>query len=108
MAVIPEILLREGSKTVMKNGQSGMLLAQEYARQKSGPHGKAYWKRISGDPTGIMSYEYGPHGGGLPVGAGWRHGPGNTDLPRSADVIGPKFAKDIDDMIDDLPAFRER
>lgn len=79
---------------VKKNTEQGNRLAQRFAREMSGPHGKAYYKRLSGEMTGPLTGEYGPHDGGTPVGGGWRNGPPNTDLPRSADIQGPRFAKD--------------
>lgn len=87
---------------VRKNVNEGQLLEQQFAREMSGPHGKAYYKRITSEMTGLLSGEYGPHDGGTPVGAGWRHGPPNTDLARSLDVQGPKFAKDAGDIFDGL------
>lgn len=101
-AAIPGKMRAEGSKVVRKNGAAGTKLAQRFARELSGPHGTAYWKRISGESTGALEYEYGPHAGGVPVGGGWRHGTPNTELERSLDVIGPKFAKDVGDMADGL------
>ena len=98
----PETLAREGAKVVKQNVTAGLKLAQEYARARSGRHGKDYWKRLSADMTGPLTGEYGPHAGGTPVGAGWRHGPGNTDLPDSADVIGPKFAKSVEGLVDKI------
>lgn len=85
---------------VRDNVRLGEHTAQRLAKASSGPHGLNYWKRITSESNGLEG-EYGPHAGGLPVGGGWRHGE-NTDLPRSADLVGPKFAKDISDMVDDL------
>lgn len=102
MARIPAKAIREGGKVVRKNGREGTTLAKRFAQELSGPHGTAYFKRISGESTGALEYEYGPHAGGVPVGGGWRHGTPNTELERSLDVIGPKFAKGIDAMVDDL------
>lgn len=88
------------SGVVRSNVKQGNVIAQGFARQMSGPHGTSYWKRMSSEMTGALSGEYGPHAGGIPVGGGWRHGAGNTDLARSADTIGPKFADDVDDAVD--------
>jgi hypothetical protein len=96
----PVTLVREGSALVRRNVTEGRVLAQGFAREKSGPHGKAYFKRITDEMTGPMTGEYGPHDGGIPVGAGWRHGPPNTDLPRSADLIGPKLLDDARSLLD--------
>lgn len=81
--------------TVRSNVAAGERYAKGFARQASGPHGKAYYKRITSEMTGPLAGEYGPHDGGTPVGAGYRHGAGNTDLAKSADMIGPRFARDV-------------
>lgn len=107
-AATPPALVRKGNALVRKSVTEGRVLAQQFAREASGPHGKSYFKRITDEMTGPLTGEFGPHAGGTPVGGGWRHGPGNTDLPRAADVIGPKFANAVDDLIGDLPAFKAR
>ena len=87
---------------VRKNVERGNAAAQSFARASSGLHGKNYYKRITAEMTGPLEGEYGPHGDvvGNAVGAGWRSGPGNTDLQKSADLIGPRFAKDAGDILD--------
>lgn len=102
LAAIPAKTRTGAAKAVRKNGAAGTKLAQRFAQELSGPHGKNYWKRITGESIDAFTYEYGPHAGGLPVGGGWRHGTPNTELERSMDVIGPKFAKDIRDVIDEV------
>lgn len=91
------------AKVVRKNAVEGNRLARKIARSKAGPHGKDYYKRITAEMKSPTSWEYGPEG--IPksdfVGVGFRHGV-NNDLPQSADVIGPKFAKDALDMLDGL------
>lgn len=110
LAATPPEFIRKGSAAVRKNVAEGLKVTQGLAQSRSGRHGGSYYKRYTSEMTGALVGEFGlnPDDTGTPVGGGWRHGPGNTDLPDAADVIGPKFAKDIDDMIDDLPAFRER
>lgn len=92
------------ARIVQSNVLAGNALAQRFARAASGPHGRLYYKRITSEMTGLLSGTYGPTGSvaGNAVGAGWRHGPSNQDLPKSADIIGPKFAKDASDLLDDL------
>lgn len=84
------------SKVVKRNVEAGNRIAVRLAREKSGPHGKNYYKRLSAEMTGPLQGEYGPEG--IPksdfVGAGFRHGV-NLDLPNSADLIGPKFGRDV-------------
>jgi hypothetical protein len=99
---IPVKAIAEGSKVVRKNVRAGSTSARAFARELSGPHGKDYYKRIGWEMTGALQGEYGPHDGGLPVGGGWRHGTPNTELEKSQDVIGPKFEKDVGDMVDRL------
>jgi hypothetical protein len=82
------------------NVKLGERVAKRFAKESSGPHGLNYFKRITSESNGLEG-EYGPHAGGLPVGGGWRHGE-NTDLARSVDIVGPKFAKDVSDEVDDL------
>lgn len=82
----------------------GHRLAQGIAKKNSGPHGTNYWKRITSEMTGPLTGEFGPHGDvvGNAVGAGWRHGPPNTDLAKAADIIGPRFAKNVGKIPDKL------
>ena len=101
MRAIPAKFKAKAPGVVRKNVSAGNKIAQGIARARSGPHGKAYWKRLTAEMTGPLEGEYGPHDGGTPVGGGWRHGR-NTDLPPSADQIGPKFAKDVGDLADGL------
>lgn len=102
LAGIPVAFARKAPGVVRRNVNEGNRLAQQFARDKAGPHGKNYWKRLSSEMTGPLSGEYGPHDGGTPVGAGYRHGDGNLDLPNSADIIGPKFAKAVGDLAESL------
>lgn len=92
------------SRVVKRNTTQGEKLTQRIARGAAGPHGLNYWKRITSEMVGPLTGEYGPTGevAGNAVGAGWRHGPGNTDLEKSLDVQGPKFAKDVGDVADGL------
>lgn len=89
------------TKAVRKNVNEGTRLAKTIARGAAGPHGKAYYKRISGEMKGPMSGEFGPTGDPKTefVGVGFRHGR-NLDLPRTADIIGPKLARDVDRVVD--------
>ena len=89
------------AKAVVKEGRRGNTLARRFAQELSGPHGTSYFKRITGESTGAWSYEFGPHSGGVPVGGGWRNGTPNTELDRSADIVGPALAKDIRGVIED-------
>lgn len=94
---------RRMTKVVAKNVRQGHVTAQRIARQKSGPHGANYWKRITAEMTGPLSGEWGPTGEvvGNAVGAGYRHG-ANTDMEKSQDIQGPRFAKDAASIFDSL------
>lgn len=85
-------------RTTRKHAREGAKLSKKFAREKSGPHGLHYWKRISAEATGPNTAEWGPTG--IPksnfVGAGYRTAGGNTDLDRAADVIVPKWVRAID------------
>ena len=100
LAKIPPTARRDMAETVKKNVDAGERYAKGFARAASGPHGKAYYKRITSEMTGELSGEWGPHDGGTPVGAGYRHGGVNTDLPRSADLVAPRFARDVERLAD--------
>lgn len=86
-----------------RSAKYGLATAKRLAREKAGIHGIHYWKRITLEARGPLSWEYGPEG--IPktnfVGVGFRHGV-NTDLPQSADVMGPKAAKDVLDAVDGM------
>lgn len=92
---------KELPKVVRKNLREGVAQAKVFARRSAGPHGKAYYKRISGEMTGPLSAEFGPTGSPRTefVGVGFRHGT-NLDLPRTADIIGVQMAGDVDDVVD--------
>ena len=89
-------VVREGIKV-------GESLAKDNAKAAGGPHGKRYYKRISSEMHGNVTFggvtgisgEWGPHDGGTPVGAGWRHNGPNMDLEKSADVVAPAFVGEV-------------
>jgi hypothetical protein len=110
-AKIPALFYQQGRRIIREDVADGGKTARRIARFKSGPHGSAYYKRITWDKSassfvgfggGSISGEYGPHAGGTPVGGGWRHGPPNTDLENSLDLIRPKFHRDVDSMLHSL------
>lgn len=96
---------------VVRDGlKVGKDLARTYAKESSGPHGKNFYKRINSEMhTGVglfgntISGEYGPDGTPKTefIGAGFRNGH-NTDLARSADIVGPSFLRSVDDAASDL------
>ena len=100
MAEIPVIAARDMVDCVRSNVESGERYMKGIARAASGPHGSAYYKRISGEMTGPLTGEFGPHDGGTPVGAGFRHDGPNMDTAKAADLIGPRFARAVSKLPD--------
>ena len=88
------------NKIVRDNVDYGRDLAKALAREKAGPHGQAYYKRITSEMTGLLEGEYGPSGTPKTefVGVGFRHGI-NTDLPQSADKAMVSMAADVRRLI---------
>lgn len=103
MRRIPAQVVKQGNQIIRRNIRAGSMETRRLARRKSGLHGRNYFKRISSEMTSLLEGEWGPSAveGGKYLGAGWRHGE-NTDLPQSQDLVGPKFHKDVDDMLDGL------
>ncbi|GHJ59135.1 hypothetical protein NOK12_16530 [Nocardioides sp. OK12] len=100
---IPANMVRNGSAVVQRSTREGNALARSIARSKSGKHGKNAYKRLTAEMIDPLTGEYGWTGDASRiVGAGWRSGPPNTDLEKSLDVVGPKFAKAAGDMLSDL------
>ncbi len=99
-AAIPARALVGMNKIVRDNVDYGRDLAKALAREKAGPHGRAYFKRISSEMTGALEGEYGPTGEPKTefVGVGFRSGI-NTDLPQSADKVGSSAAADVRRLI---------
>lgn len=87
---------------VKRNVRQGRIEAQKIAQAKAGPHGKNYHKRITDEMVDPLTGVYGPTGTVVEnaVGASWRGGPSNVDLAESADIQGPRFAKDVADLPD--------
>lgn len=103
LAAIPVKMIREGRKVVARNVREGNAVARNIARAAAGPHGKNAHKRLTGEMVGPLTGEYGWTGDASQiVGAGWRNGAVNTDLEKSLDIQGPKFAKGVGDMADGL------
>lgn len=80
-------------------------LVRSIARAKSGPHGAAYYKRITGEMLGPLTAEIGPEG--IPksdfVGAGYRNGGGNADLDQARGPAGDKLAEEARRVLGQLP-----
>ena len=104
LAGIPVELASKAPRILRRNADQGNRLAQKFAKGAGGPHGLHYHKRMSAELLSPTEAEYGPEGvvEENAVGAGWRNGPPNTDLPRSADIQGPRFASDVSALVDGL------
>lgn len=100
---IPAEFDAKAPRIVWDNVALGRDLTKALARQKAGPHGENYFKRIKGEMTGQLEGEYGPTGEPKTdfVGVGFRHGV-NTDLPQSADKAGPSLAADVQRLVGEL------
>lgn len=104
LAAIPSQFSRKAPKIVAKNARAGNKIAQRLSRQRGGPHGKSFFKRLSAEAIGPLSWEYGPEGTPKTefVGVGYRNGGPNLDLPDSADLIRVKFGDDVAELVDGL------
>lgn len=102
-------------RDVVRDGiRAGNILAQDYAKVSAGRHGKLYPRAFSTEMHGtfagfgsvVVSGEYGPDiakpQGGMSFERGSRKQKPHLDLARSADVIGPIFAREVSRSLDDL------
>lgn len=92
------------ARVVKKHTTEGNREARRIAKGAAGPHGTNYYKRIGSEMLTPLEGEYGPEGSPKTdfVGAGYRNGGPNTDLEKSLDIVGPKFRRAVDDVIDGL------
>lgn len=93
-------------RAVERNADRGVLLARGFATRSAGRHGKHYPNSITAEPRGELKWEYGPDSarpqGGMSFEYGSRNQPPHLDLAKSADIIGPKLASDVGDLVDKL------
>jgi len=101
--VISRAVPVRGRAVVRKNIEYGNIVAQNIAKKAAGPHGKDYFKRLSSEMTGPLVGEYGPWGPPKTdyVGVSGTAG-AMRDLEKSADRVGPRFARDAGRMLDGL------
>lgn len=94
------------ARAVRSNAEQGNRIARNFARESAGAHGKHYHKAFSAEARTSLSWEYGPDAampqGGMSFEFGSRNQPPHLDLARSADIIGPKLADDVGDVVDRL------
>lgn len=113
-AAIPARSARELSGVVRDGIRVGNMLARDFAKESAGRHGKHYPKAFSTEmrktyrsaESFVYSGEYGPDiakpQGGMSFERGSRNQKPHLDLARSADIVGPAFAKEVGDVIDGL------
>lgn len=104
MAAIPPMAARDMADAVRKNAQAGERYARGFAKQSAGAHGKLYPRSITSEARSVFSWEYGPDAsrpqGGMSFEYGSRNQPPHLDLARSADIVGPRFARDVERLPD--------
>ena len=113
MADIPP-RARVALRGVVRDGiRAGNLVARENAKRSAGTHGKHYHKAFTAEMNAglglfgnTISGEYGPDiarpQGGMSFEFGSRNQKPHLDLARSADLIGPVFAREALDAVDGL------
>lgn len=92
------------AETVKKNADSGVRYARSIAKQSAGKHGVHYPKSMTTEAHSPLVWEYGPDSamkqGGMSFEFGSRNQPPHLDLAKSADLIAPRFAKDVERLPD--------
>lgn len=114
LAAIPPRAAKELSGVVREGIRVGNSLARDFARESAGKHGRRYPSAFSAEMrkpylspvANVYQGEYGPDiskpQGGMSFEFGSRNQKPHLDLSRSADIIGPAFAKEVGDVIDRL------
>lgn len=110
MAAIPPKAARDMMACVRDGARAGNEIAKESAKRTAGAHGKHYHKAFTvsagrgfrGFGAAVYSAEYGPDAskrqGGMSFERGSRNQPPHLDLAKSADVIGPIFAREVSQL----------
>lgn len=92
------------ARVVRSNAEQGNRIAKANAKRTAGSHGKHYPNAMSAEAITPLTWEYGPDAakpqGGMSFEFGSRNQPPHLDLNRSADVVGPKFARDAGKLPD--------
>lgn len=106
LAAIPVRAVKDLNGVVRTNIREGNKIAKAFAKESAGSHGKLYHRAFGSEMTGALQGEYGPDSampqGGMSFEYGSRNQPPHLDLAKSADIIGPKFADAVGDVIDGL------
>ena len=105
---VPNAATRRVGKAVETTAKQGKDLAKGFATASAGRHGKRYPSAITVESAAALglSWKYGPEAnlrqGGMSFEFGSRNQPPHLDKERSADIIVPKFYRDVDGMLDGL------
>lgn len=103
---VPNRATRRVAEVVGDEAKRGNRIAQTFARESAGEHGKHYHRAFEAERLALMAWAYGPNAamrqGGMSFEWGSRNQPPHLDLNRSADIIGPTLASKIGDAIQDV------
>lgn len=90
---------KDMAEVVRTSAEAGQRYARSFAKRSAGRHGKHYPNSITAEPLGPLAWEYGPDAslpqGGMSFEHGSRNQPPHLDLAKSADIIGPRFARAV-------------
>lgn len=107
LAAIPPKAAKDMMGCVRDGARAGNEIAKTSAKRTAGEHGKHYHRAFSSDVrrpffgfgAAVYSAEYGPDAakrqGAMSFERGSRNQPPHLDLAKSADVIGPIFAREV-------------
>ena len=95
---------KDMADTVRQNADAGARYAQGFAKQSAGKHGKLYPRTITAERTSVFAWEFGPDSampqGGMSFEHGSRNQPPHLDLAKAADIVAPRFARDVENLPD--------
>lgn len=90
-------------RLVKRNAELGQKLARESVRRNAPIYGVHYDDAITTERTGKLEWEYGPDSampqGGMSFEFGSRNQKPHLDLNNAADIVGPKLARDVHELI---------
>ena len=93
-------------RIVDHNAREGNKIAQAYAKESAGSHGRHYPRAFSVERVAPLTDEYGPDSskpqGDMSFEFGSRNQKPHLDLARSADVIAPRLERDVAKLAADL------
>lgn len=105
LAGAPARAKRSAARVTRSAARSGAATARSFARESAGSHGKHYPRSISHEMTGVTEAEFGPDAampqGGMSFEWGSRNQAPHLDLNRAADIVVPKWRRDVTDAVAD-------